>query len=128
MKARGPKKSPSRKKPIRCAFTLRLKPGAFDEYKRYHDTIWPELVREIEKCGIAQITTFESDLQLFLYSEIYNKKAWDRLWSSRIHDKWAEFMRPLMRFKADGKVDSGPLQLIFHLQTAAGKAKRKRRR
>ena len=48
--------------PIRRAFTLRLKPESFAKYKHYHDNIWPELVREIEACGIAQITTFENGL------------------------------------------------------------------
>ena len=74
-------KSQKKDRMIRCAFTLRLKPGSFDQYKHHHDHIWPELVREIEKCGIAQITTFENNPQLFLYSEIYDKKAWDKLWS-----------------------------------------------
>jgi len=104
---------------------MRLKRGAFAEYKHYHDNIWPELVRKIEDCGIAQITTFENDLQLFLYSEIYDEKAWDKLWSSKIHDKWALSMEPLMRFRADGKVDAGPLREIFHLETAVGKPGKK---
>jgi len=107
----------------RRAFTLRLKPGAFDKYKDYHDHIWPELVREIEACGIAQITTFAADdQQLFLYSEIHNEAAWDKLWSSAIHDKWGEAMEPLMQFNAEGKVDAGPLREIFHLVTSAGAA------
>lgn len=116
-----PKAKTKRREPIRCAFTLRLKPGAFDEYVRYHDAVWPELIREIERCGIAQITTFESDGQLFLYSEIYQAKAWEKLWNSKIHDRWSECMKPLMRFKPDGKLDSGPLRRIFHVRTKAGK-------
>ncbi len=110
---------------IRRAFTMRLKPKSFAKYKRYHDNIWPELVREIEACGIAQITTFENDLQLFLYSEIYDEKAWDKLWNSRIHDQWAKRMEPLMQFRADGKVDAGPLREIFHLETAARQPRKK---
>ncbi len=107
--------------PIRRAFTLELKPNSFAQYKEFHDHIWPELVREIEACGIAQITTFENNLRLFLYSEIYNESAWERLWSSKIHEKWGKCMKPLMRFNAEGKVDAGPLQEIFHLETGAGK-------
>ena len=106
---------------IRRAFTLRLKPGSYTRYKLCHDNIWPELVREIEKCGIAQIITSENNLQLFLYSEIYDKKAWDKLWGSKIHDKWAALMEPLMQFRPDGKVDAGPLREIFHLATSDGK-------
>ena len=104
----------------RRAFTLRLKPGACDEYKHYHDNIWPELVREIEACGIAQITTFADGPQLFLYSEIHDEHAWDKLWSSEIHDKWGENMKPLMQFTPDGKVEASPLREIFHLVTNAG--------
>jgi len=108
---------------IRRAFTLRLKPGAFDQYKEYHDHIWPELVREIEACGIAQITTFAADdLQLFLYSEIYDEAAWDKLWSSQVHDEWGKCMEPLMQFNAHGKVDAGPLREIFHLPTQPARA------
>src|SRR5437773_2682265 len=120
-----PAKKTKQRKVIRRAFTLRLKPGRFARYKHYHDNIWPELVREIEACGIAQITTFADDLQLFLYSEIYDKKAWDKLWSSQIHDEWAQCMEPLMQFRPDGKVDAGPLREIFHLETAGRKPRKK---
>ncbi|MEO8427648.1 MAG: L-rhamnose mutarotase [Verrucomicrobiota bacterium] len=119
---------PNKARVVRRAFTLRLKPESFANYKHYHDNIWPELVREIEKCGIARITTFENKLQLFLYSEIYDKKAWDNLWSSKIHDEWAKCMEPLMQFRPDGKVDAGPLREIFHLETAAASPKKKQRK
>ena len=128
MKKTNPKNTPVTPKqtgpakpacPIRRAFTLRLKPTGFPKYKEYHDNIWPDLVREIEKCGIAQITTFANGGQLFLYSEIYDEQAWDKLWSSEPHDRWAECMKPLMKFRG-GKVDAGPLQEIFHLETGAG--------
>ncbi len=118
-------KQPRKTQVIRRAFTLRLKPGSFAQYKHYHDNIWPELVREIENCGIARITTFENNLQLFLYSEIYDKRAWDRLWVSKIHDQWAALMEPLMLFRPDGKVDAGLLREIFHLETAAGEPKKR---
>ncbi len=104
---------------IRRAFTMRLKPGGLAEYKRNHDEIWPELVAEIEKQGIAQITIFENDPVLFLYSEINDEEAWDRLWASEIHDKWAEVMNPLMEFRADGIVDSTEVREVFDLHTGA---------
>jgi len=105
---------------IRRAFTMRLKPGGLEEYRRRHDSIWPELVAEIEKQGIAQITIFENDPHLFLYSEITDVEAWDRLWASEIHDKWDEIMNPLMEFGDDGKVDSTEVREVFHLETIAG--------
>jgi L-rhamnose mutarotase len=106
----------------RRAFTMRLKPGALAEYKQHHDNIWAELVAQIEKDGIAQITIFEHDPVLFLYSEIRDEEAWDRLWHSEIHDRWGEIMNPLMEFRADGIVDSSPLNEVFHLETGAAEA------
>jgi len=104
---------------IHRAFTMRLKPGKLAEYKAHHDQIWPALVAEIERQGIGQITIFENDPQLFLYSEIRDQDAWDRLWHSAIHDKWSEVMNPLMEFGPDGIVDSTEVHEVFHLETDA---------
>jgi L-rhamnose mutarotase len=102
---------------IRRAFTMRLKPGSLAEYTRHHANVWPELVAEIQRSGIAQITTFQRGLDLFLYSEIRDSKAWDRLWSSKIHGRWAKIMEPLMHLTKAGIVDAGELTEIFHLET-----------
>jgi L-rhamnose mutarotase len=107
---------------IRRAFTMRLQAGKLAAYKHFHDTIWPELVAEIERSGIASITIFEDDPVLFLYSEIHDEQAWDKLWHTEIHDRWsAEAMGPLMLFRDDGIVESSSLREIFHLETMAGK-------
>jgi L-rhamnose mutarotase len=92
---------------IRRAFTMRLKPGGLAEYKAHHEAIWQELVDEIERQGIAQITIFERDPVLFLYSEIRDEEA------------WGEIMDPLMEFNDDGIVDSSELREVFNLRTNA---------
>ena len=102
---------------IRRAFTMKLKPGALTEYVHHHDNVWPELVAEIRASGIASITTFQNGLDLFLVSEIENEKAWDHLWHSDVHRRWAEVMQPLMHLTDDGIVDAGELAEIFHLET-----------
>lgn len=104
---------------IRRAFVMRLKPGKLAEYRHFHDSIWPELVAEIAANGIATMTIFENDPMLFLYSEIRDAAAWDRLWHTRIHDKWSELMNPLMMFRDDGLVEATELREIFHLDTPA---------
>jgi L-rhamnose mutarotase len=113
---------------IRRAFTMRLKPDAEALYRHHHDNVWPELVAEIERSGIASITTFQRGLDLFLVSEIANEDAWDKLWKSEIHRRWAEVMEPLMHLRDDGIVDAGPLEEIFRLSTAAGGQNGKRAR
>lgn len=105
---------------IRRAFTMRLQAGKLAEYKHFHDNVWPQLVAEIERSGIATMTIFENDPVLFLYSEIVNEDAWDKLWHTKIHDKWSEeAMNPLMFFRDDGIVNSSSLREIFHLETKA---------
>ena len=98
---------------------MKLKPGGLAQYRAHHDAIWQELVDEIQTQGIAQITIFESDPVLFLYSEITDEEAWDRLWHSEVHDRWAELMNPLMEFNAEGIVDSSEVREVFHLQKDA---------
>ena len=102
----------------RRAFTMRLKPNALVEYKQHHDNIWPELVDEIERAGIASITTFQRDDDLFLVSEIADEAAWDRLWNSEVHRRWAELMQPLMNMRDDGIVEAHDLIEIFHVTTS----------
>lgn len=106
---------------IRRAFTMRLKPDAFAEYKEHHDTIatkWPDLVADIERCGIATISTFRRGDELFLYSEIQDEDAWTRLWTSPVHQRRADLMQPLMHLRPDKTVDAGELTEIFHLDTS----------
>jgi len=87
----------------------------------HHDAIWAEMIAELEKSGIADMTIFENDPVLVLYSVITDVDAWDRLWHSEVHDRWAVLMNPLMEFNSDGIVNSTELREVFHLETNAGK-------
>jgi len=87
----------------------------------HHDAIWAEMIAELEKSGIADMTIFENDPVLVLYSVITDVEAWDRLWHSEVHDRWAVLMNPLMEFNSDGIVNSTELREVFHLETNAGK-------
>jgi len=106
---------------IRRAFTMKLKPGALSEYRHHHNNVWPEMVKEIERSGVAKMTICHGDGILFLFSEIINEDAWDRLWDSEISKKWSKVMAPLMQQTPDGKVEAGDLEEIFHLTTKAEK-------
>lgn len=87
----------------------------------HHDAIWAEMIAELEKSGIADMTIFENDPVLVMYSVITDVEAWDRLWHSEVHDRWAVLMSPLMEFNPDGIVNSTELREVFHLETNAGK-------
>jgi L-rhamnose mutarotase len=104
---------------VRNAFTLRLEPDALAQYKHHHDNIWPELVAEIERCGIGTMSAFITDPVVFYYSEIREAGAWDELWQTPTHDRWAELMKPLIAFTDDGTVDAHPLNEIFRLENSS---------
>ena len=105
---------------MRIAFTMRLKPDALPEYRYLHDNLWPELAAEIERAGIARITTFQRGLDLFLVSEVEDEEAWERLWTSEVHQRWAERMRPLMQIRDDGIVETAELAEVFHFVVNGG--------
>ena len=103
----------------RRAFRMRLKPGGLQEYKRHHDEIWPELVAAIEAAGIAQITIFENDPDLVLYSQMRDEEAWNRLWATEVHARWGDMLRPYMAIGEGGAPEVSELRELFHLETKA---------
>jgi L-rhamnose mutarotase len=46
-----------------------LKPEAYDEYVRYHQAVWPEVLKTIQDCNIRNYTIFFKDNILFAYFE-----------------------------------------------------------
>ena len=105
---------------LRYAFTMKLKPGAYAEYKRLHDEIWPELVEEIELCGVVTMSIFEAGPELlFLYSEARDEETWSRLRASEVHQRWGRMLQPLFVLNDAGTPDLGELREIFTLGRAA---------
>jgi L-rhamnose mutarotase len=98
---------------------MRLKPGGLAGYREKHDAIWKELVEEIERSGIAQITIFENDPMLVLYSEINDPAAWDRLWATEVHGRWGALMNEYMAVDETGAPEATELREVFHLETKA---------
>ena len=104
----------------RAGFTLRLKPGGLEEYVARHHRIWPELVAEMASHGVEQVTIFHANGRLFIYSEIADPSAWERLWNLDVHLRWAQELEPYLELAADGTPDAEDLTEIFHLLPAEG--------
>lgn len=66
------------------AFKMYLKPGCEEEYRRRHDTIWPELVEQIKKAGVSNYSIYwdKETNALFGYQECEGDA------SSRTTRKW----------------------------------------
>jgi L-rhamnose mutarotase len=103
----------------RLAYTIRLAPGALPEYRRLHEAIWPELVDEFRRQGIAQLTAFEADPMIYYLAEVTDPEAFERLFQTDVHDRWAALFGSLIAFEEDGSVAAPFLTEIFHLETRA---------
>ena len=53
----------------RYGTVLRVKPERLEEYKRYHQNVWPEILELGRKCNIRNQTIFHRDGLLFRYFE-----------------------------------------------------------
>jgi L-rhamnose mutarotase len=98
---------------------MRLKPGGLEGYRKHHQEIWQEMVDEIRRSRIGQITIFEDDPMLVLYSEIADEQAWDRLWATEVHSRWGAVMDDYMAVDESGAPIFGELREVFHLETGA---------
>lgn len=101
----------------RSAFTMKLKPGFQAEYKRRHDEIWPELVRELEAAGVSDYSIYleESTLTLFAFQKVKDHNAADLLPSREIVKKWWKYMSDLMECNPDNSPVVVPLREVFHM-------------
>lgn len=101
---------------ISQAFVIRLKPGAFAEYKRYHDTIpteWPDLFAALRECGVVRRFIFEADPLVFVYAEVKEEDSYERFWATEVSERWLKLMEPLIELRPDGKPDAQFLPQIF---------------
>ncbi len=100
----------------RRAFAMRLKPGKLEEYTRHHDEIWPELVEAIHASGVATMTIFEDAPTMFVFAEMTDAEAFDRLWETEVHKRWgSDVLEPLLAFDGDN-VATTELREVFRLE------------
>ena len=100
------------------AWKAYIKPGSFDEYKRRHDEIWPEMVEVLKAAGIRNYTIWCSGEELFGYYEC----ELDSEYSSRVQRespvvaKWNEYMKDILIMKPDPVTGAQPrLIKVFEL-------------
>jgi L-rhamnose mutarotase len=101
----------------RHAFKMRLKPGVEAEYRKRHDEIWPELVKELKAAGVSDYSIFFDDetLTLFAVQKLSDNNTAAALPNSPIVRKWWDYMAPLMEVNPDNSPVVTPLREVFHL-------------
>ncbi len=80
----------------RCAFRLRLKEEAIEEYEREHQRVWPELLAKLKEVGISDYSIFRRGQDLFLCMRVEDfDRAWDELDRDPVNQRWQKEMSRL---------------------------------
>lgn len=96
-----------------------LKPDKLEEYKRLHQTVWPDVLKTITECNIRNYTIFLRDNTLFSYFEyIGSDYAADmaRMAADPVTQKWWKETDPCQHPVASAKQGEwwASLEEVFH--------------
>jgi L-rhamnose mutarotase len=101
----------------RVAFKMKLFKGQEDEYKKRHDSIWPELKELLKQTGIVDYSIFldEETGVLFGVLKVENEIKLEELPHHAVMKKWWTYMKDIMESNADNSPVSVPLKEVFYL-------------
>ena len=104
----------------RVGFVLKVKSEMIDEYKKHHESVWPEMLAALTKHGWQNYSLFmQDDGTLFGYVETpYGfQAALDGMAAEEINTKWQEFMAPYFESPDGAHADQMMVELneVFHL-------------
>ena len=102
----------------RIAFRMNLNPGQAAEYKKRHDEIPPDLLKELKEAGVSDYSIWldPEDHHLFGILTRSEDHRLDRLPETEIVKRWWAFMRDIMDSHPDNSPVQVPLKLVFYMQ------------
>ena len=75
-------------------------PQKFEDYKKYHAAVWPEILEMITACNIANYSIFHKDGMLFAYFEYVGEDFAADMAKMSVDPKtleWWDIMMPMQR-------------------------------
>ena len=99
------------------AFTMKLKKGFEQEYKKRHDEIWPELSELLVKSGITEYAIYldEASGTLFAVQKRVDNHTLDELPQTEIMKKWWAFMGDIMDTNPDNSPVVTNLSCVYRM-------------
>jgi len=103
---------------IRKAFLMKLFDNCYEEYKKRHDEIWPEMVKMLKEHGACNYSIhFDPNTNsLFAYLEIEDESQWRKSSETLVCQKWWVFMKEVMETHSDNSPVTVNLQEVFFLK------------
>jgi L-rhamnose mutarotase len=104
----------------RIGFLLKVKEEKFDEYKKHHEAVWPEMLDALRRTGWHNYSIFaREDGLLFGYFETPDsfQAALDGMSKEAINARWQDFMAPYFENLSGAHADESMAELeeVFHL-------------
>jgi L-rhamnose mutarotase len=102
----------------RIGFAMRLRPGKEQEYRRWHQAVWPELLADLRAAGARNYSIFLRGEDLFAYLEVDDFDGFTtRMGTSAANDRWQREMADLIDPLTDPATGfHRRLAEVFHLE------------
>jgi len=110
-------RSDRRESMIRTATKMKVYTDCYEEYKRRHDELWPEMEAILKSHGAHQYSIFldEETGTLFAYVEIESEEKWAKVAQTEVCQKWWAYMKDIMETNSDDSPKSQKLKEVFYL-------------
>lgn len=104
----------------RVGFVLKVRPDRLEEYKRHHQSVWPEMLDALRRTGWHNYSLFlRPDGTLFGYFETPDSfaAALDGMAQEEVNARWQALMAPYFEALEGSRPDERMAELkeIFHL-------------
>ena len=103
----------------RYIFTMRLKKGAEEEYRRRHDALWPEMKQIMLDSGIVYYSISLDPATNILYAIQFIDEAGKSAEGVRHNPavrRWSQYMSDIVESDADGNQILNPLEEMFYFE------------
>lgn len=99
---------------------IKVKPEHFEEYKKYHADVWPDVLKMITNCNIKNYSIYHFDNQLFAYFEYHGidfDADMEKMAADETTQKWWSLMKPMQQPVENRKPGEwwANMEEVFHL-------------
>lgn len=104
---------------IERAFSMKLKEGFQEEYRKRHDEIWEELKSAFKEAGILDYSIFldEKNLTLFAVQKLRDHNKANQMANLPIVREWWNYMADTMNVNEDNSPVVTKLNNVFTLES-----------
>ena len=101
----------------RIAFTMRIRPGTEEEYRRRHRLVWSELLADLKRAGCQNYSIYLRGTELFAYMEVDDFPRYlEIMASSQASQRWETQMSDILLREIEPASGFPPvLEEVFHL-------------